>query len=116
MNAVEEILDPDQRAALSEPVAAPLRAGEAVFHHPLVMHGSQRNRSGSHRRAAVINYAADGVWSHPATLEGPGSESFPILPEGQPLGGTFYPLLFDPQRELAGETSQIPSLPSSLGT
>ena len=116
MNAVEELLDSDQQAALSEQVAVTLRAGEAVFHHPLVMHGSHRNRTRSPRRAAVINYAANGVWSHPATLEGPGSESFPILPEGQPLGGNFYPLLFDPQRELAGETSQIPSLPSSLGT
>ena len=110
MDAVEQILDPDQKRAFAGQLAAPLRAGEAVFHHPLVMHGSYQNRSEFQRRGAVVNFAADGVWSHPEALEGPGSDRFPILPEGQPLAGRYYPLLFDPARELAGEIDSIPHL------
>ncbi len=110
MKAVEQVLDRDQRSALDRQVPATLRAGEAVFHHPLVMHGSYQNRSQFPRRGAVVNFAADGVWSHPEALEGPGSDRFPILPEGQPLAGRFYPLLFDPEREMAGEIDSIPHL------
>jgi ectoine hydroxylase-related dioxygenase (phytanoyl-CoA dioxygenase family) len=44
-----------------EPVL--LKKGEASFHHPLAVHGSYGNKSDKHRRAAVLNYFADGVFS-----------------------------------------------------
>ena len=44
-----------------EPVL--LKKGEASFHHPLAVHGSYGNRSDEQRRAAVLNYFADGVLS-----------------------------------------------------
>ena len=107
MESVKEILEPWQVEVFQNRVPVELKAGEAVLHHPLVMHGSFQNRSSDPRRGAVINFAADGVWSHPGTLEGPGSTAFPVLPEGEKLAGTFYPLIFDPERELGGDSAGI---------
>ncbi len=107
MESVKEILEPWQVEVFQNRVPVELKAGEAVLHHPLVMHGSFQNRSSDPRRGAVVNYAADGVWSNPETLEGPGSTAFPVLPEGEKLAGTFYPLIFDPERELGGDSAGI---------
>ncbi|MEC9476244.1 MAG: phytanoyl-CoA dioxygenase family protein [Planctomycetota bacterium] len=107
MDSVQEILDDSQQQAFDRQVAVKLRAGEAVFHHPLAMHGSYQNRSAAPRRGAVLNLAADGVWSNSDALQGPGTDNFPILPQGQPLAGDFYPLLFDPERELCGDIEGI---------
>jgi len=108
MDSVREILDASQQYAFDRQVPVELRAGEAVFHHPLTMHGSYQNSSPSPRRGAVVNLAADGVWSNSDALQGPGTNNFPILPQGQPLGGDFYPLLFDPKRELCGDIDGLP--------
>ena len=40
-----------------------MKKGESSFHHPLAVHGSYGNRSDEQRRAAVLNYFADGVLS-----------------------------------------------------
>src|SRR5262249_46938232 len=53
MNAVQNVLSPEQKAQF-KPVAIELKAGEASFHHPLMMHGSYENRTDRLRRATVI--------------------------------------------------------------
>src|SRR4029079_7291401 len=58
MDAIEQVLTPAQRAAVT-PVAVPVKRGEAVFHHPLTVHGSSENRSDRPRRGAVINAVRD---------------------------------------------------------
>ena len=71
----------------------PLTRGEAVFHHPLTVHGSSENRSDRPRRGAVINAVRDGVRS---ASDEPLLHSVPVVPRGQPLSGQFFPLLYDP--------------------
>lgn len=39
-----------------QPVAVPVRAGQATFHHSHTLHGSDQNRSDRWRRAVVCNY------------------------------------------------------------
>jgi ectoine hydroxylase-related dioxygenase (phytanoyl-CoA dioxygenase family) len=92
MNAIEDVLTPSQRAAFT-PVPAPLKRGEAVFHHPLMVHGSSENRSRRPRRGAVLNVVRDGVRS--ASSE-PLLQGIPVVPAGQPLAGQFFPLLYSP--------------------
>ena len=92
MNAIDDVLTPGQRAAF-RPTPAPLRRGEAVFHHPLMVHGSGENRSGRPRRGAVINVVRDGVRS---ASDSPLLDGVPPVPSGQPLGGRFFPLLYTP--------------------
>jgi len=92
MNAIEDVLTPDQRAAFT-PAAVPLKRGEAVFHHPLTVHGSSENRSDRPRRGAVINVVRDGVRS---ASDEPLLRGIPAVPSGQPLSGQFFPLLYDP--------------------
>lgn len=92
MTAIESVLSPEQRERFT-PVAIELRRGEATFHHPLMVHGSSANVSDRPRRGAVINVVRDGVRS--ATDE-PLLQGVPVVPAGTPLGGRFFPLLFDP--------------------
>lgn len=94
MDAISSVLTQEQKA-MFKPVAIELKRGECSFHHPLMLHGSYGNKTERPRRAEVINMVKDGVKSasdHPL-LEG----VLPI-PSGQPLGGRFFPLLFDPMR------------------
>src|SRR5436190_11755790 len=42
MDAIQSVLSPEQRAQFN-PVAIELKAGEAAFHHPLMVHGSFAN-------------------------------------------------------------------------
>jgi hypothetical protein len=117
MSAISKTLTPAQNDALVRPVAVPLKAGYAAFHHPLLVHGSFANSSSCSRRATVINlikyaptplhasqpsfppyfsrYRAvnvyrDGVTSatDDALLEG-----VPPVARGRPLDGQFFPLL-----------------------
>lgn len=90
MEAIGEILEPAQRDALANPVPCELCAGEAVFHHPLTLHGSFANRSDRPRRAVVINLVRDGVTSD---ADEPLLTGVPPIPRGEPLGGQFFPLL-----------------------
>ena len=94
MEAIESVLTAEQRARFT-PVAVELRRGYAAFHHPLMVHGSSANVSDRPRRGAVINVVRDGVRS---TSSEPLLEGVPPLSAGTPLGGQFFPLLFDPER------------------
>jgi ectoine hydroxylase-related dioxygenase (phytanoyl-CoA dioxygenase family) len=71
-------------------VAVELKAGECAFHHPLMVHGSQANRTPGPRRALVINVFRDGVCS---ASDEPLLAGVPPVPKGEPMGGQFFPLL-----------------------
>ena len=90
MTAIREVLSDDQWKQFQEPVAIELKAGECVFHHPLMVHGSFENRSDRPRRGAVVNVVRDGVKSE---SDEPLLENVPVIPKGQPLAGKFFPLL-----------------------
>ncbi len=93
MDAIKGVLDEKQWEQFQAPVATNMKAGEAVFHHPLMVHGSFENRTDSPRRATVINVVKDGVQSD---VDEPLLQGADTIPAGNPLGGKFYPLLFDP--------------------
>jgi len=92
MDAIQEVLTPEQWAQFNRPVAAELQAGYATFHHPLMIHGSFANSTERPRRAAVINVFRDGTRSdsNEELLAG-----VPPIPAGEKMQGTFFPLLFD---------------------
>jgi ectoine hydroxylase-related dioxygenase (phytanoyl-CoA dioxygenase family) len=75
-----------------KPIPVETKAGEALFHHPLTMHGSNENKSNRPRRAFVINAFADGVVSDSddALLTG-----VPPVPKGKKMEGQFFPMLFE---------------------
>ena len=93
MNAIHEVLTPEQWERFTHPVAIELKAGECSFHHPLMVHGSFENRTDRPRRATVINAFRDGTRSDTdqAQLDG-----VPVIPPGQAMGGQFFPLLYSP--------------------
>ena len=91
MRAIEEVLTDEQRSQF-KPVAIELKAGEASFHHPLMIHGSYQNRSDQPRRGAVINVFRDGVRS--ASNEPP-LAGVPAIPAGEKMSGQFFPLLYE---------------------
>jgi ectoine hydroxylase-related dioxygenase (phytanoyl-CoA dioxygenase family) len=93
MMAIRGVLDDRQWAAFQKPVAVELKKGECTFHHPLTVHGSFENRSDRPRRATVINTFRDGTRSDSddTLLSG-----VPIIAKGHPMGGQFFPLLYDP--------------------
>lgn len=93
MEAIREVLNDQQWEEFQHPVAAQLKAGEATFHHPLMVHGSFENRIDRPRRATVINAFKDGVVSDSSDelLKG-----VPPIPPGEKMQGQFFPLLFDP--------------------
>ena len=93
MEAIDSVLSDQQRAQF-RPVAIELKKGEASFHHPLMIHGSYENRTRRPRRATVINVFRDGVQS---ASDAPPLEGVPPISAGEPMGGRFFPLLFDPR-------------------
>lgn len=99
MDAVRSVLTDEQRE-LFRPVAIELKAGEASFHHPRMIHGSYANSTDRPRRATVINVFRDGVRSN---SDDPPLAGVPPIPKGQPMRGRFFPLLFD------GEITSDPS-------
>lgn len=90
MDAIQSVLTEEQKS-LFEPVAIELKAGEASFHHPRMIHGSYANETDSPRRATVVNVFRDGVLSN---SDAPPLEGVPAIPKGEPMGGRFFPLLF----------------------
>src|SRR5262245_49931480 len=92
MNAIQSVLSAEQKAAF-KPVAIELKKGEASFHHPRMVHGSYANTTDRQRRATVINAFRDGTKSD---LNHPLLKGADTVPSGQPMGGRFFPLLFDP--------------------
>lgn len=92
MDAIKEVLSPDQWEQFQHPVAIELKKGECSFHHPLMVHGSFENRTDRPRRGTVINAFRDGVKSdkNEELLQG-----VPPIPVGQKMEGQFFPLLFE---------------------
>lgn len=91
MNAIQSVLSDEQKRNF-KPVAIELKAGEASFHHPLMIHGSFENKSDISRRAAVINVLLDGVKS--ASLN-PLLDGVPPIPIGEKIDGQFFPHILD---------------------
>jgi ectoine hydroxylase-related dioxygenase (phytanoyl-CoA dioxygenase family) len=93
MEAIRKVLDDEQYERLTHPTAIELTKGYAAFHHPLMVHGSFANATDRPRRAVVLNAFLDGTRSDTdeTLLEG-----VPPIPAGQPMGGRFFPLLYDP--------------------
>lgn len=89
MDAVFELLD-DERKRDFKPFANVLKAGEASFHHPMMLHGSYENRSDKPRRATVLNYMRDGVCSD---TNDPLLDGVTPITRGERIGGRFFPLL-----------------------
>ena len=90
MEAILDVLTPEQKAAF-KPVPCELKAGEAVFHHPLMLHGSYENRSPRPRRAVVINLFRDGTVSD---SDEPLLAGVDPIPRGSKMAGQFFPLLW----------------------
>lgn len=93
MNAIQAVLNTEQWEQFNNYVPVELKAGECVFHHPLTIHGSFENRTQNPRRAVVINSVLDGVRSE---SNEPLLDGIPVIPAGQPLGGQFFPMLYNP--------------------
>lgn len=93
MNAIRNVLSPEQWEQFQRPVPVQLKAGECVFHHPLTVHGSFENRTANPRRAVVLNVVRDGVRS---VSDKPLLDGVPVIPPGTELGGQFFPLLYAP--------------------
>ncbi|MCA9012127.1 MAG: phytanoyl-CoA dioxygenase family protein [Planctomycetaceae bacterium] len=92
MNAIQKVLNAEQWEQFNNHVPVELKAGECVFHHPLTIHGSFENRTPNPRRAVVINSVLDGVRSE---SDQPLLAGIPVIPPGQPLGGQFFPMLYN---------------------
>jgi ectoine hydroxylase-related dioxygenase (phytanoyl-CoA dioxygenase family) len=93
LQGILDFLNKDQKKQFEHPQFAEVRAGEAIFHHSLTLHGSGANVSSKPRRAFVINVFEDGVVSDSdeALLEG-----VPVVPKGVKIHGQFFPLLYEP--------------------
>ena len=90
---IKDFLNDEQKEKFAHPQPAPVKAGEAIFHHSLTLHGSGENKSSRPRRAFVINAFADGVMSD---SDQPLLEGIPAVPRGNKMEGQYFPLLFDP--------------------
>jgi ectoine hydroxylase-related dioxygenase (phytanoyl-CoA dioxygenase family) len=90
LDAISANLNQEQRDQLRQPMPIEIAAGEACFHHPLTLHGSEGNRSDRPRRAMVINVILDGTQS---LSDEPLLEGIDPIPRGSPLSGQFFPLL-----------------------
>lgn len=91
MNAINAVLNEEQRREFQQPIAIELKKGEAAFHHPRLVHGSFANHSDRSRRATVINVMKDGVRS--ASNE-PLLHGVPAIKAGEKVEGQFFPLLY----------------------
>lgn len=90
MDAINRVLNAEQRRQFEAATAVELRKGEASFHHPRLVHGSFANHSTHSRRATVVNVMRDGVCS--ATND-PLLRGVPVVPAGAKVEGQFFPLL-----------------------
>lgn len=91
LEGIKDFLNEEQKKAFEKPHYAPVNAGEAIFHHPLTLHGSGENKSDQPRRAFVINVVKDGVRSD---SDQPLLDGVPVVRKGEKLDGQFFPLLF----------------------
>jgi ectoine hydroxylase-related dioxygenase (phytanoyl-CoA dioxygenase family) len=93
IKGINEFLNEDQQKQFEQPQFAEVKAGEAIFHHSLTLHGSGENKSDKPRRAFVINVFADGVRSD---SNEPLLDDVPVVPKGNKMEGQFFPLLYQP--------------------
>ena len=93
MDSIQDILTDDEKKQF-QPLPGLLKKGHASFHHPLMVHGSFGNRTSAPRRAAVVNYFAEGTRSN---TDQPLLRGTVIIPPGEPLKSRFFPLVFDPK-------------------
>ena len=89
---IENYLTVEQKKNF-KPIPVETKAGEAIFHHPLTLHGSGENKSDKPRRAFVVNVFADGVVSDSNDVLLTGVAP---VPKGEKMQGQFFPLLYDP--------------------
>lgn len=94
LQGIRDFLTEEQKKQFEHPQLAEVKAGEAIFHHSLTLHGSGANTSTKPRRAFVINVIADGVVSD---SNEPLLEGVPVIKKGEKIQGQFFPLLFDPK-------------------
>jgi len=92
MEAIETVLTEEQKQQF-KPVPIELKKGQASFHHPLMVHGSDANGTSLPRRATVINVFRDGVLS---ASDQPLLGGVPPIPAGEKIEGQFFPLLYAP--------------------
>ena len=92
LHGIREFLTVEQQKQFDNVQHVPVKAGEAIFHHSLTLHGSGENRSTQPRRAFVINAFADGVRSD---SDLPLLTGVPPVPKGHKMEGQFFPLLFE---------------------
>jgi hypothetical protein len=93
LHGIRDFLSDEQKQQFDHPTLAPVKAGEAIFHHPLTLHGSGENKSHQPRRAFVINVFADGVISD---SNDPLLDGVPVVAKGEKMEGQFFPLLYTP--------------------
>jgi hypothetical protein len=93
LHGIRDYLSDEQKIQFDHPTLTPVEAGEAIFHHPLTLHGSGENKSHQPRRAFVINVFADGVVSD---SDDPLLEGVPAVAKGAKMEGQFFPLLYTP--------------------
>ncbi len=89
MESIRSVLNDEQMVAF-KPLPIELKAGEATFHHPLLIHGSKANLTERPRRAVVINVCLDGTRSD---SDEPLLVGMPPVAKGSRLEGKFFPLL-----------------------
>jgi ectoine hydroxylase-related dioxygenase (phytanoyl-CoA dioxygenase family) len=93
LQGIRDALDEKQKLQFDHPQFAEVKAGEAIFHHSLTLHGSGENKSDKPRRAFVINVFADGVISD---SDEPLLDGVPVVQKGKKMEGQFFPLLYTP--------------------
>jgi len=93
LQEIQDFLNDEQKIQFKNPRYAEVKAGEAIFHHSLTLHGSGENKSNKPRRAFVINAFADDVISD---SNEPLLQGVPVVPKGEKMQGQFFPLLFNP--------------------
>lgn len=110
MDAIYDVLSPNQQHDFDRKVPIVLKAGEASFHHPTLMHGSYENRSNRSRRATVINTFANGTLSNLSADHAPGDDNYPYIVPGEKMAGEGYPMLLDPAEMFGDFIHEIPTL------
>jgi hypothetical protein len=112
MDAIRNQLTPAQLEDFDRKIPVEMKAGEASFHHPLLMHGSYENNSERSRRATIINIFAEGVKSNREKdgSNAPGADNYPQVPKGEKMQGTYYPLLLEAEKSIGRIRSQVPTI------
>jgi hypothetical protein len=95
MATIWDLVNEEERECLMDapPVTLDLKRGQAAFIHPLLVHATHANRTLDWSRTVNIHYMRNGT----ATVQ-----DGPLLPRttrfaaNTPIGGPFFPVVFDP--------------------